>query len=209
MKRLAVSIIVILAVASSIWASPGFFLGASFNYDANMLAPAFKEEFEGLGVYNGGDFTALQSIGPRIEFVVLPVAEVPVGLGLVSTTMFPVGYSEGWGATGYFSYKFDFRQDLGVNLFYQQSFGSSWGLFMDLGFTYSWFRFAKENRANSREEVDYIRFTNYGLSADLGFYLEHNGTYFKVGAVLYYDLQHMNDLAFRYGMILGGGVAFG
>ena len=74
---------------------------------------------------------------------------------------------------------------------------------------YSWYRIATENKANSKADVEYIRFTNWGVSADFGVYLENKGSFFKVGATLYYDLENMSDFAFRYGLTLGGGVTLG
>ena len=57
--------------------------------------------------------------------------------------------------------------------------------------------------------MDYIRFNDWGLSADFGVYLENRGSFFKVGGVFYYDLAHMEKFSFRYGLTVGGGLTFG
>lgn len=215
-RKLVFTLLLILAAAVTLSASPRFFLGASVNYDVNMLAPSLQKNFDSLqGIYNNGDVSSLQGIGPKIEVAFFPFSSVPIGLGVSSTTLFTLG----WNGEGYknnpsddwttFSRNLDFREDLGVSLCYQQRLGSSWGIFADLGFMYSWFRVATSNNPNSKDEVEYIRFTNYGLSANLGAYLENHGSFFKVGAVLYYDLANASEKAFRYGMTLGGGFSFG
>ena len=208
-KRIVLILVSLLVAAASLSAAPRFFLGVSFNYDANVLAPALAEKFETLeGIYNDGNITGLQTIGPKFELVIFPFGEIPLGFGVNSATMLTVGYMSG-GTHGYFSRKQDFRQDVGVSLMYQQAFGNAWGLFMDCGLSYSWYRVATTNKANSKGPVDYIRFTDWGLVADFGAYLENDNTYFKVGGVFYYDLGYMEKFAFRYGLTLGGGVLFG
>ena len=192
-----------LLVLSSVFASPKFTLGASFSYDVTLLAPALLDKFENIGdVYDNGNFSSLHAVGPKIEAVFFPSSAFPLGLGISSTTMFTVGYD----GTDYLSYKQDFRQDFGIGLYYQQPGSGSWGVFADLAFTYSFYRVATDNSANSKEPVDYIYFTNYGLTADLGVYVESHSSYFKIGPVVYYDLEHYSDFSFRYGMIMAFGL---
>ena len=202
MKRLLLVSLLALLVLSSVFASPKFTIGASFNYDVTLLAPALLDKFENIGdVYENGNFSSLHAIGPKIEAVFFPSSAFPLGIGISSTTMFTVGYD----GTGYFSYNQDFRQDFGFGLYYQQPGSGSWGLFADLALTSSFYRVATSNRANSKDPVDYIYFTNYGVTADLGVYVESHISYFKVGAVVYYDLEHYLDFSIRYGMILAFG----
>lgn len=209
-RKTLTALIFMALVCLPLCAAPRFFIGANFNYDANMLSDVYLDRLEGLpdDVYNGGNISGLHAVGPRFELIIFPFSSIPAGLGVTSTTMLNVGYMGG-GSGSYFSYKFDFRQDLGLNFFFQKSFSSTWGLFADLGLMYSWYRIATENKANSKADVEYIRFTNWGVSADFGVYLENKGSFFKVGATLYYDLENMSDFAFRYGLTLGGGVTLG
>lgn len=212
-RKLGFTLLLVLA-AATLSASPRFFLGASFNYDVNNLASSLASNLEPIedgGVYGGGSVDVLHAVGPRFEVVLFPFGNIPVGIGVNSTTMLNIGYStpSSGDTVGYFSRNLDFRQDLGAGIYYQQAFGTTWGMFADLSFTYSWYRMATSNVRNSKDEVEYIRFTNYGLSANLGAYLENHGSFFKVGAVLYYDLENASEKAFRYGMTLGGGFSFG
>lgn len=212
MKRIWLIIAILTSLSvSALYAAPRFFLGVAFNYDVNVMAPALLEKVNAIDndkVFDGKDISGLHAIGPKFEFVVFPFSHVPLGFGVTSTTMLTVGYMGG-GNHGYFSREQDFRQDVGVNLFYQQAFGPSWGLFMDCGLSYSWYRIATTNEPNSKGPVDYIRFTDWGLTADFGAYLEHSNTFFKVGGLFYYDLGNMEKFSFRYGLTLGGGVRFG
>lgn len=213
-KRLVIVALFLILACANLFAGPRFFIGASFNYDANYLAKELADKLDVIDssvsypAFDGDNVKGLQGVGPKFELVVFPFS-IPLGIGVTSTTLFTVGYMTGGKTEGYFSREIDFRQDVGVNLFYQQAFGDTWGLFADIGLVYSWYRIATTNQPNSKADVDYIRFSNWGIGSDLGVYLEHNGTFFKVGAVLYYDLEHAESFGFRYGMTVGGGIAFG
>lgn len=211
-RRILFALIVMVLAVSSLAAAPRFFAGVSFNYDVNYLAPSLLDKFTSVSdssVYNGGDIEGLQAVGPKLDFVVFPFSGIPLGFGINTATMFNIGYMTGGEAKGYFSRKIDLRQDIGGGVYYQQAFNSTWGLFIDCGLQYSWYRISTSNDANSKEPVSYIRFTDWGLLADLGVYLEHNGAFFKVGGNFYYDLGNTETFAFRYGMTVGGGIAFG
>ena len=108
----------------------------------------------------------------------------------------------------YFSREFDFRQDFGAGLYYQQAFGPTWGLFTDCSLVYSFYRMATTNVPNSKPSPVYFHFDSWGVNVNLGAYLEYSNSFFKVGANLYYDLASPSDFAFRYDLILGGGLRF-
>lgn len=183
------------------------FFGISFNYDMNMLSPELQEELDGIaGAFNGEDVTGFHTVGPRIELVLFPFDKVPLGLGVTSVTGLTVGYMSAGGGDGYFSRNFDFRQDLGANLSYQQSYGN-WGLFLSGGLSCSWYRIATSNEANSRGEVEYVRLFEWGVCADLGVYLENHTSFFKVGTSFFYNLSQM-DGGLRFGLMAGGGFLF-
>ena len=211
MKRKIILTMMLILVAACAFAGPRLFTGVSFNYDVNYMAPALLDKFsafEGSGLYNNGDIEAVQAVGPKFDLVLFPFGNVPIGIGVNAATMINIGYVKKGDAKGYFSRNVDLRQDVGGGLYYQQAFGS-WGFFADCSIIYSWYRLALDNTKNDKTPVDYIRFVDWGLSANLGAYLEHNGSYFRIGGNFYYDLGNTETFAFRYGMTVGGGIAFG
>lgn len=215
-RRFLLILLISVLVLQGVFASPRFFMGVSFNYDANYLAPALHDKLDVIQdidsssspAFNGKDVTGLHGVGPKLELFLFPF-DIPLGIGVTGTTLFTVGFMATDGGDVYFSRKADFRQDLSVMLLYQQAFSPKWGLFLDCGLTYSWYRIATTNKNNDKTPVDYIRFNDWGLSADFGVYLENRGSFFKVGGVFYYDLAHMEKFSFRYGLTVGGGLTFG
>lgn len=221
MKRKIILTMMLILVAACAFAGPRLFTGVSFNYDVNYLSPSLLSKFDGIDVdeneepvYNRtdegveGNLSALHAIGPKFDLVLFPFGNVPIGIGVNAATMFNIGYVADGDAHGYFSRNADLRQDVGGGIYYQQGFGS-WGFFADCSIIYSWYRIATSNEKNDKTPVNYIRFVDWGLSANLGAYLEHNGSYFRVGGNFYYDLGNTETFAFRYGMTVGGGIAFG
>ena len=201
-KLLAILVMLSALVPLCAAADTRTFFGISFNYDMNMLSPGLQEELKGLSSFSG-DVTGFHTVGPRIELVLFPFERIPLGLGVTSVTGLTVGYMSTKGGDGYFSRNLDFRQDLGANLSYQQSYGN-WGLFISGGLACSWYRIATSNVPNSRDEVDYVRLFEWGVGADLGVYLENHASFFKVGASFFYNLSQM-DGGLRFGLMAGGG----
>ncbi len=213
MKKILASAIVATIAMAMLIAAPRYHLGLSLNYDVDTLSQRtiddhFLNQNLDESTYNGGAISQIHGIGPKIDFSFFPFGvDIPVGFGISSTTLLNIGYTETGGSVeGYFSYNQDLRQDLTLSLCFQRAFGTTWGLFADTGLTYSWYRYATTNRSNDKTDHEYNRFSVWGISANLGAYLEYRNSYFKVGATLFYNLQDMDQFSFRYGLTAGGGV---
>lgn len=220
-RRILLTLLFTAVITSALAAAPRLYIGLNLIYDVNRLTKANQNEIEAVLADASGEYpayhndgkwegvSALHGLGPKVEFVLFPFDKLPLGIGLSSTTVLTIGYITSGGVNmSYFSREFDFRQDFGAGLYYQQAFGPTWGLFTDCSLVYSFYRMATTNEPNSKPTPVYFHFDSWGVNVNLGAYLEYSNSFFKVGANLYYDLASPSDFAFRYGLILGGGLRF-
>lgn len=212
-KTLLLALAILILIALPLAAASRYHLGISFVYDVDTLSgrildEAFRNEDLPESIYNGGAISQLHALGPRFDISIFPFgSNIPIGFGISSTTLLNVGYTKTSGVVeSYFSRHQDLRQDLTAGIYFQKAYGTTWGLFAAAGLSFSWYRYADKNMQNDKTGHDYIRFTSWGISADLGAYLEYGNTFFKVGATLHYNLQDLDSISFRYGLVAGGGV---
>lgn len=180
MKKILLSITVLLLSLYSISATPEVWLGLGGSGARNYATEDFKSAIldSGTTLYKKGAFEYLNTVGPSVEIALFPSEGTPVGVFASGA----INYFVGIDSSGYRSYHFDGRQDLkiGVSGIFMKEDALN-GYFLNLAYEYSWYRLAATNTKNTKTEPSYIRFQESALYADAGFLLRHEDNYFKMG----------------------------
>ena len=180
MKKILLSVTVLLLSLYSISATPEVWLGLGGSGARNYATESFKNAIidNGTTLYKKGVFEYLNTVGTTAEIMLKPSAESKLGL-YASTS---INYFVGIDSSGYRSYHFDNKKDIriGLSSVFMKEDGFN-GYFVDLAYNYSWYRIAATNTKNTKTEPSYIRFQESALYADAGFLLRHEDSYFKMG----------------------------
>ncbi len=205
-KLLIIFLLLIISL-SGLYAKQEVWMDASFYADTEIIPTKFKE----LGYFDAypSDAKAINRIGPAFSITYFPSDFIRVGLIASATTQFPVGYTTKnpiplfSDNNGFLSYHFDYRQDFGIGIAYNQMLGNLFGLFMDASINMQLNRIASQNIKNNKN-FDYYQFATTNLLARIGILCKSNDLYFKLGGSINYDLQ--NKAGINYALFAGCGL---
>lgn len=197
MKGFIVFTLILLSLFS-LSAKPELWIGANFLADRNMISDSVKENFPNFA----SGFKHIKSIGPGVEVSFFPFEQFRIGAFAASHTVFPIGYlNSSDGVSGYKIRNMEYRQDLTAGLAYNQLFGS-WGFFSTVAYNWSWYKVAKTNVANNKTDPGFNRFSENGITAELGLLAVYDKSYFKFG----FSYSHMlSNGGNRIVLFCGGG----
>lgn len=197
MKKLILFTCIFLSLFS-LSARPEVWFGANFLADRNIIGDSQKENFPN---FSSG-FEHIKSIGPGFEVSFFPFSQFRLGAYASSHTVFPIGYmNSSDGVDGYRMHNIEYRQDLTAGIAYNQLFGS-WGFFSTVGYNWSWYQAAKTNEANNKTDPGFNRFTEEGITAELGLLSVYKSGYFKFGFSYTHVLSNGGN---RIVLFCGGG----
>lgn len=207
MRRKAI-LILILSVLSifSITAKPEFWIGADFSYDIYKVSDFARPYYAGTGTYgNVNTLDNIKSIGPSIDIIFFPSEKVRLGIIYSTSTFFSIGYKNNGSAVGYKSYNFDYRQDFNLGLAYNQMFSDMLGMYANVKINTGLSQIATTNKNNSREDVEFNRYAEFGYGLDLGLLAKNGSSFFKLGASLVHSFDAPLLEGYSIQMSIGGG----
>lgn len=187
------------AAKSEVW------VGADFSYDVNYLSAYSRPYYQGENTY--GDVSSLsniKSIGPSLDMIIFPSEKVRVGIIASASSFFTVGYN----STSYKSYNFDNKLDFNLGLAYNQMFSKSLGMYTNIKMNTSLNQIATTNKNNSRDDVTYNRYFDFGAGIDIGLLAKKKNSFFKLGASYVHSFKAPLAEGFSIQMSIGGGFIF-
>lgn len=191
-----------------------FYLGGSFFADRDYISQDTSEFFPTMNSDSNYYIDNIRRLGVGVEFAYFPYAPIKLGLTANYQLLIPIGYQRASVATGeagnvdtYVNYSFCAKHNFNVGLAYYWMMGGSYGLYIDAGGAFAIHTIPDLNKKNSREEVTYSSFSEYGVYGDLGLLLMHNDAYFKIGTRIQGFLSYEN-VGITAAITLSGGYRF-
>lgn len=214
MRRRIALLFLLLTFSIPLFAvSMEFYLGGSFYADRDYISRDTSDLFPTMNSDSNYYIDNIRRLGIGMEFAYFPYSPVRLGLTASYQMLFPIGYQrattetdEVGGVDTYVNYAFFAKHNINLGLAYYQMFGSS-GFYVDLGGAIAIHTIPDINKKNSKEEVTYSSFTEYGVYGDLGFLLMHDNAYFKIGTRIQSFLSY-EDVGITVAITLAGGYRF-
>ena len=225
MKKRAVPLVLFCLFISSLSAVPmEFYLGGSFYADRDYISRDTSDSFPTMNIVNNASgvnikdpslyyIDNIRRLGIGMELAYFPYAPIKIGITANYQLLIPIGFQrcdkETDTATGVETYKnhsFIAKHNFNIGLAYYQLFGSS-GFYVDAGGAIAVHTIPDINDKNSKKEITYSSFTEYGVYGDFGFLLMHNDAYFKIGTRIQSFLSYEN-VGITAAITLSGGYRF-
>ena len=214
MRRRIALLFLLLTFSIPLFAVPmEFYLGGSFYADRDYISRDTSDLFPTMNSDSNYYIDNIRRLGIGVDLAYFPYSPIRVGLAASYQLLMPIGYQRAGIESGtaedvknYISYSFSAKHNINLGLAYYQMFGSS-GFYVDLGGAIAIHTVPDINKKNSKEEVTYSSFTEYGVYGDLGFLLMHDNAYFKIGTRLQSFLSY-EDVGITAAITLAGGYRF-
>ena len=212
--RKCVAVMVLIFISCSLSALPmELHLGGNFLADRDYISRDTSDNF--LTMSEPGYYIDnIRRLGLGVELTYFPYAPIKVGLTFNYQLLMPIGFQRmdadtgaDDGVTTYINYSFNAKHNLSLGLSYYLLFMENLGMYFDAGGTASIHTIPDRNEKNSRLEVHYSSFSEYGVYGDLGAILHHENAFYKIGLRALCTLSN-NDVGFSVAITLAGGYVF-
>lgn len=203
MKKLILFFIALSAFSISLSAKPEIYTGIGLTSGSNILSSEAKELIATGYQYNG-DYKYLTALGPIGEVAFYPFDGIRLGLVGSASANFFIGKEKGDFDRRRHG---DMRWDLNGGLSYIQMLGS-WGLFTDCMYSWRNYRVAEDNASNTKKEISFTTFSEYGILADLGIIVKNHHSFFKFGFAFNMPLSYKSNNGWSLDIFASGGLTY-
>ena len=213
MKKTIVFLLLLIIASSflfskqEIWLDIGLASGRAYVSSdlKDKLSAACSEA--GSTIYNSGNPDYINFIGPSVGLIYFPFSFFRLGVNVSSVTNLTIGFNHK-GSAGTDFKSSDLRQDFKAGLSYYQMFSSSFGLFTDVDFGISLYRFGLNPEKNVTTTPDFFTFKEYNLSADFGLIQKNKDWFFKFGCLVNKNYYNDDNSGWSLDAIVSGGYIF-
>ena len=185
----------------SLYASCSLWIGTGFISNKTYLDETEKQNFKTMLA----DFQNLKNInyiGPTLDIMFIPYNSIPIGLKLATQPLFPVGYN---GTQDFRTFHGDLKNKTMVSLAYADTFSDTFGLTVEMGYEYDYYRIEKTNQQNTTNKSDYTYFDNHALFGEICLLTTMPNAYFKFGCNYSHSIINTSQ---SYDFIFSGGFKF-
>lgn len=196
-------LVILLLPINTLFSKSETWLGINVDGSRDIISRELNTYIKNSGtkLFKEGNLSFFNTIGPTIELSFFPSSNFRMGLYGALQFDFLTGI-DGSTNSNYFK---DIKNGVKAGLALDLPFGDSMGIFVDTAFQFSWYSLQTKVIKNSKEESDYIIYSEPGVFIDLGALAKYRNLYFKCGFNFNKAIITKNSTGLNIALFVGGG----